>query len=305
METRKIIVTGGAGFIGSHLAKDIVNTGHEVIVVDNFSTGKRENLAPFLEKIQLVECDLANHRYLFEQSASFGKVDFIFHLAALPRIGRSVDFPLETHRANVTGTLVALELAKKLEVQKFIFSSSSSVYGEQKKVPLAEDLIPNPQNPYAVQKLVGELYCQNYSKVFGLKTLAFRLFNVYGLGMSAEGAYKLVFNSWLEQKRQGLPLTVFGDGKQTRDFTQISDVVRGLIAGMDYEQEHPFELINLGAGRQVEINYLASLFDHKVEHVSARQHEEKFKEADITRAKNQLGWEPRISIEEGLAKLLE
>lgn len=300
----KIIVTGGAGFIGSHLVRDLVKNRYEVIVVDNFSTGKRENLTPFLDKIQLVECDLADHRNLFEQSVNFGRVDFIFHLAALPRIGKSIDFPLETHQANVTGTLVALELARRLEVQKFIFSSSSSVYGEQEKLPLSEDLAPNPQNPYGAQKLMGELYCQIYSQVFGLKTLAFRFFNVYGPGMSSEGAYKLVFNSWLERKREGLPLVIFGDGRQTRDFTHILDIVRGLTLSMGYEQKDAFDLINLGAGRQVEINYLAKLFGHKVAYKQARMHEERFKEADITRAKNRLGWEPQVTIEEGIKELL-
>ncbi|TSC88488.1 MAG: UDP-glucose 4-epimerase [Microgenomates group bacterium Gr01-1014_5] len=297
----KVVVTGGAGFIGSHLVGRLVELEHDVTVVDNFSTGKRDNLAKIIEKVKIVEFDLANWTKLPELVEKLQKVEFIFHLAALPRIGRSLDNPLETHEANVTSTLTALEFARKLEVSKFLYASSSSVYGIQETLPLKENLIPNPQNPYAVQKLMGELYCKNHSAVFGLKTLAFRFFNVYGQGMSLEGTYKLVFAVWKEQIENGLPLTIYGDGEQTRDFTHVADIVDGLVLAMDYKQKEDFELFNLGAGRQVSVNYLASLFEHKVTHLPERPNEEKYKEADITRARTCLAWEPRVTIEEGVS----
>lgn len=299
----KIIVTGGAGFIGSHLVEHLVDLGKEVIVLDNFSTGAVKNLASCVKKITLINCDLADYRKLFFWARKFVDIDYFFHLAALPRMGRSVDFPVQTHHANVTATLCSLELAKRLGVRKFIYTSSSSVYGVQKKLPITEDQSPNPQNPYAVQKLAGELYCSNYSKVFGLPVIVFRLFNVYGPRMQGKGGYGLVFSVWAEQKRRGFPLTIYGDGRQTRDFTHVSDVVGGLVAGMAYKKRTPFEIFNLGAGRGVTINHLAGLFGHPVVYCPARRNEERFKEADITRAKRFLGWEPRVKIEEGAREL--
>lgn len=301
----KVIVTGGAGFIGSNLIDFLLEQGNEVVVIDNFSTGKKDNLANCIDKIKLIECDLVDWDPLQSHLESLGEVDYFFHLAALPRIGKSVDFPLETHQANTTGTLCALELAKRLGVRKFIFTSSSSVYGVQEKMPIEENALPNPQNPYAVQKLTGEHYCSLYAKMFSLPTTIFRLFNVYGPRMEAEGAYKLAISVWYEQREKGVPLTIFGDGEQTRDFTHISDVIRGLSLGAEYEQANLCEIINLGAGRQVSINHVASLFGSEVVHEPAKPYEERFKEADITKAHDLLGWSPRVSIEEGVAELLK
>lgn len=301
----RIIVTGGAGFIGSRLVDYLVKLGEEVTILDNLSTGKRENLAASIDKIKLVECDLVDWPGLLNKSASFGRTDYLFHLAALPRVGKSIEFPIETHESNTTGTLCALELARRLNVRKFIYTSSSSIYGVQKKLPITEDQVPNPQNPYAVQKLVGELYCACYSKMFDLPIVVFRLFNVYGPGMESEGAYKLIFSTWVEQKKQVVPLTIYGDGEQTRDFTHVSDVVGGLVAGMKYKQKGLYKVFNLGSGKQVTINYLASLFKHKVVHCPPRRHEERFKQADINKAKICLGWEPSVTIEKGVEELLK
>lgn len=301
----KIIVTGGAGFIGSHLVDYLVGLGEEVIVLDNFSTGKRENLAASINKINLVEHDLLDGLGLLKKSAVLGGVDYIFHLAALPRIEKSVEFPMETHQANTTGTLCALELARRLNIRRFIYVSSSSVYGVQEKLPIVEEQVPNPQNPYAVQKLIGELYCACYAKMFNIPVVVFRPFNVYGPRMESEGAYKLVISSWIEQKRKKIPLTIYGDGEQTRDFTHVSDAVRGLVAGMKYKQKSLYQVFNLGSGKQITINYLASLFKHEVIHSSPRMHEERFKQADINKVKIYLGWEPRVMIEEGVKELLK
>lgn len=302
----KIIVTGGAGFIGSHLADKLVELGHEVVVIDDFSTGKKENLKNSKNKVVLLKQSLTlENPNLSKISNSLKGARYIFHLAALPRIERSISDPIGTHNTNVSGTLAALELAKKLKVKRIIFSSSSSVYGDQKVMPLKETLIPNPQNPYAFQKLMGEYYCKIYSSIYKLPVIVFRLFNVYGKRMFSKGSYKLVFTKWLEQIKENLPLSIYGTGKQTRDFTHVSDVIDGLIKGMQLEDQILFETINIGYGRQVSVEYLAKLFNHPTKKLSERNYEEKFKQADIRRAAKILGWKPKISIEDGVKELLD
>lgn len=301
----KIIVTGGAGFIGSHLTKKLANLGLNVIVIDNFSTGRIDNLRNIKSKIKIIKEDIGNFERLKNQLLKREKVDYIYHLAALPRIERSIDNPMETHRSNVHGVFGVLELARFLGVKRLIFTSSSSVYGTQNKNPLSEDLTPDPQNPYAAQKLIGEVYCDIYSKVFGIPIVTLRLFNVYGSGMDGEGAYQLVFTKWIEQMKKGLPLTIYGDGKQTRDFTHISDAVAALIKAMKFKHANMHELINIGSGRQVQINYLATLFHSPIVHVEPRKFEERFKQADTKKAAKLLKWRPLVSIEEGVASLLK
>ncbi len=299
----KVIVTGGAGFIGSHLVERLVELGHQVIVIDDFSTGKKENLTKSKNKILLVNESLSIDRDLLKAyTKQLNNTDYIYHLAALPRIERSIDDPLGTHKANVDGTLAALELGKKLQVKKFFYTSSSSVYGIQKHLPLKESFAPNPQNPYAVQKLIGEHYCKLYSQIYNLPIIIFRLFNAYGPRMVSKGSYKLVFTKWLEQKKKNLPLEIYGSGNQTRDFTYISDVISGLIKGMSIQSL--YEIINLGAGQQISVKELSKLFNHPVKHLPQRPFEEKFKEADISKAKQLLDWKPKISVKEGLGKLL-
>lgn len=301
----KIIVTGGAGFIGSHLVDTLTDQNHDVIVIDDFSTGSIKNLAGSKSKIKLLKISLSIKKVLKKIPKILKSTDYIFHLAALPRIERSIDDPIGTHQANVEGTLVALELARQLKVKKFIFISSSSVYGIQKRLPLLESLQPNPQNPYAYQKLMGEYYSKIYSQTYNLEIIIFRLFNVYGPRMFSKGSYKLVFTKWLEQMKNGHPLTIYGSGNQTRDFTYITDVVKGLILGMTTKLSTPYEIINLGGGQQKPIKELAKLFKKAVQFLPARPYEEKFKEADINKAKKLLKWKPVISIDEGIKKLLE
>lgn len=301
----KVIVTGGAGFVGSHLVDGLIELGHEVVVIDDLSTGKKDNLKVSRNKITFLNQPLLLDGPLFQKEfKTLKEASFIFHLAALPRIERSIVDPIGTHNANVSGTLAALELAKRLGVKRFIFTSSSSVYGNQKTLPLKESLNPNPQNPYAFQKLLGEHYCKLYASIYNLPVIAFRLFNVYGPRMFSKGSYKLVFTKWLEQMEQGNPLTIFGSGKQTRDFTYITDVVDGLIKGMSVDGKRVFEIINLGYGRQIEVKYLAKLFNRPINFLPERNYEEKFKQADITRAKKVLKWEPKVSVEDGVKKLL-
>lgn len=301
----KVIITGGAGFIGSHLVDKLVELGHQVIVIDDFSTGKKGNLKKSKNKILLINESLSIDRDLFKAyTTQLIDTDYIYHLAALPRIERSIDDPLGTHRANVEGMLAGLELAKKLKVKRFIYTSSSSVYGVQKRLPLRESFTPNPQNPYAYQKLMGEYYCKIYSQIYNLPIVIFRLFNVYGSRMLSKGSYKLVFTKWLEQKKANQPLTIYGSGNQTRDFTYITDAVSGLIKGMVLNQKYHFDILNIGGGKQISVKYLAKFFNHPVEYLPARPFEEKFKQADTSKAKRLLGWSPKISIEKGINNLL-
>lgn len=301
----KIIVTGGAGFIGSHLVDALVEQNHKVIIIDNFSTGSKKNLENSQTKINILETSLLIDKTLKKIPEILKDVDYIFHLAALPRIERSIDDPIGTHQSNVEGTLVALELARKLKVKKFLFISSSSVYGDQKQLPLFESLQPNPQNPYAYQKLMGEYYCKIYSQTYNLDVIIFRLFNVYGPRMFSKGSYKLVFTKWLEQIKNKQPLTIYGRGDQTRDFTYITDVVQGLILGMLTKLKNKCEILNLGGGQQQSIKEMAKLFKNDIQFLPPRPYEEKFKEADIKKAKQILKWRPKISINEGVKKLLE
>jgi len=300
----KIIVTGGAGFIGSHLVDALVKQNHDVIVIDNFSTGSKRNLDKSKTKIKILKISLSIEKTLKRIPNILKGSDYIFHLAALPRIERSIDDPIGTHQANVEGTIVALELARKLLVKKFIFISSSSIYGIQKRLPLSESLKPNPQNPYAYQKLMSEYYCKIYSQTYNLEIIVFRLFNVYGPRMFSKGSYKLVFTRWLEQIKNKQPLTIYGKGDQTRDFTHITDVARGLILGMTTKLNKPYEILNLGAGQQKSIREMAKLFKSCVQFLPPRPFEEKFKEADIKKAKKLLKWKPNISIDEGIKNLL-
>lgn len=302
----KVIITGGAGFIGSHLVDELIKLGHQVIVIDNFSTGKKENLTKSKNKILLINESLSIDRDLLKAyTKQLVDTDYIYHLAALPRIERSIDDPLGTHRANVAGTLVALELARKLKIKRFIYTSSSSIYGIQKRLPLKESFTPNPQNPYAYQKLMGEYYCKIYSQTYNLPVVIFRLFNVYGSRMLSKGSYKLVLTKWLEQKKANQPLIIYGSGNQTRDFTYITDTVRGLIQGMVLNSNHHYDILNIGGGKQISVKYLAKFFKQPVEYSPARPFEEKFKQADISKAKKELNWVPIVSIKEGVLKLLQ
>ena len=301
----KVIVTGGAGFIGSHLVAVLINKGYQVAVIDNLSTGQSENIHP---KAVLTEYTLGSFEDDFIDDGS--SVEAIIHLAALPRIGRSVDSPVETHQANVTGTLEALEIARNYKIKKFIYASSSSVYGQQDPnlLPLEEKLLGlNPVNPYAYQKLMGELLCQAYRKVFAINTVMLRFFNVYGPRMPLEGAYKLVMPIWINQIKEGKKLSIYGDGEQTRDYTHIDDTVAGIIAAIELSDLNSAMLetpINLCTNIETSVNELASLFGYESEHVEhQRPQEEKRKVGSNQLAKEVLGWKPYVSIVEGIERL--
>lgn len=295
----KTLVTGGAGFVGSHLVDALVERGHDVLIIDNLSTGKKDYINP---QAKFFEEDLRNFdkiRPLFKDA------DFVFHQAALPRIPFSIDRPRESNEANINGTLNTLVAAKQAKVKRFIYASSSSVYGNQKELPLKESMPCDPLNPYALQKYVGELYCRVFSKIYGLSTVSLRYFNVYGPRASAEGAYSTVIPIFLRQKRQGKPLTIEGDGEQTRDFSYISDVINANVLAMESDRVGRGEVINIGAGSNHSVNKIAKIIGGETTSAPARPADIRHTLADISRAKQLLGWQPQVKLKQGIKELLE
>jgi nucleoside-diphosphate-sugar epimerase len=292
-------VVGGAGFIGSNLVDALVERGDDVIVVDNLSTGYRANLNP---AAPLHEIDI--------RSASDNLVtalrgrEVVFLTAALARVPRSIEDPVGTHEANVTGALRVLKACVDAGVRRVVYSSSSSVYGDQAVLPLTEDMPPNPLHPYACQKYMGEIYARNFHRIYGLETVSLRYFNVYGPRQVLEGAYRLVIGVFMDQRQQGLPLTIHGDGQQTRDFTWVGDVVRANMLAAESDRVGAGEPINIGAGEEVSINRIAELIGGPVVHTPPRGFDERYKRAGILRARELLGWEPKVQIDEGMRRLL-
>ncbi len=295
-ENKKVLVTGGAGFIGSNLVAELQRLGAQVIVVDNLSAGDKRRLPAGVEFQQLDIRDLASLK------PAFVGVDYVFHLAALPRVQFSIENPIETSEVNVMGTLNVLEASRLAHVKRVVYSASSSAYGNQAVMPLVEEMTPAPLSPYGLQKLIGEEYCQVWNKVYDLPTVCLRYFNVYGPGQSAEGAYALVIAKFLLQKQNGQSLTITGDGGQTRDFTHVSDVVRANLAAATSSLVGQGEVINIGAGNNQSIKRIAELIGGQIEYVPARL-EPKNTLADIRKAKKLLAWEPQVSIEQGINEL--
>ena len=295
--TKKIaVVTGGAGFIGSHLADTLLAEGYAVRVVDNLSGGKREKIP---KNAEFFEQDV-------NDTAALTKImtgaEFVFHLAALPRVQYSIEHPVETNKANVDGTVSVLTAARDAGVKRVVYSASSSAYGDQTIMPLTEDMSASPKSPYGLQKYIGELYCRLWSEVYDLSTVSLRYFNVYGPGADPEGAYALVIAKFLKQRTLGGPMTVTGDGVQTRDFTHVRDVVRANILAALSEKVGKGEVINIGAGHNASVTRIAELIGGPVEHIAARL-EPHDTLADNTRAKELLGWKPTVSLEDGIVEL--
>ncbi len=294
---RTALVTGGAGFIGSHLVDGLLEQGVRVRVIDNLSTGKREQVAAAAE---FIEADVRNADSFRDVLVG---VDCVFHVAALARVPLSIERPVETHQVNVLGTLNVLVAARDAGVRRFVFSGSSSVYGEQPTLPLHEEMPPNPLSPYALQKLAGEQYTRLFNQLYGLETLTLRYFNVFGPRMILKGAYRTVIGVFLDARRNQRPLTVCGDGEQTRDFTFVSDVVRAnLLAARCSVADG--RAINIGRGCGVTVNRIAALIGGEKVHVAERAGEPRRTLADLRRAESFLGWRPRVSIEQGLAELM-
>lgn len=298
LSMKKYLITGGAGFIGSNLVDALLEAGHAVKVIDNLSTGKREQVNPEAEFVELDFTDLEAIRPHFEG------VDGVFHPGALPRIPLSIDQPIETMQANVMGTLNVLVAARDAKVKRVVYSASSSAYGNQPEMPLRPDMPANPLNPYALHKYIGEKLCEQFYRLYGLETVSLRYFNVYGPRMADEGAYVTVISHFKRQRKAGEPLTVAGDGEQTRDFTHVSDVVRANILAMESPKVGHGEVLNVGGGEQHSINKIARIVGGPVTFIPGRQAEARDTKADISLTKELLGWEPTIKFDDGLRKLL-
>jgi len=294
------VVTGGAGFIGSHLVEALLAAGHRVRVVDNFSTGKRSNVAAGAE---LVEADLTN---LDAIRPAFRGVDGVFHVAALPRVPFSIDHPIESNAANVTGTLHALEAAREAGVRRVVYSASSSAYGDQPTLPLREEMKTAPKNPYGLQKYVGEEYCRVYASCYPIETVSLRYFNVYGPRMADEGAYVTIMSIFIRQRTARQPFTIVGDGTQTRDFTHVRDVVRANMLAMTSPNAGHGEALNIGAGQNRSVNEVAVAIGgpgYPKTHLPPRR-EAQHSLADHRRARELLGWVPREQFEDGVREIL-
>ncbi len=295
----KMVVTGGAGFIGSHVVDALIAGGHSVEVVDTLVAGKREHVN---RGATLHEIDIRDYDSL--QAICRG-ADAVFHLAALPRVQFSIDYPVETHDTNVNGTLTVLRAARDTHVRRLVFSSSSSVYGTQEVLPFDEkEQRPHPESPYALHKFVGEEYARVFNHVYGIETVSLRYFNVYGPRLDPEGPYALVIGRFLKLKREGKPLTIAGDGEQTRDFTHVTDVARANLLAAHAPGVGKGEAINIGAGSPVSIKRLAALIGGPVEHIPPRL-EPKHTYARVKRAKEFLGWEPTVTLEQGIRALYD
>ena len=298
----KCIVTGGAGFIGSHVVDRLVDGGHEVIVIDNLSTGKKENLN---ENIVFHNMDLTHMRRETDFSM-FENVDVVFHLACLARVQPSIENPSLYHDKNVNGLVNVLEACRIHKVKRLVFSSSSSVYGdvEEKDLPTTESAELTPMSPYAIHKLIGEQYCKLYSELYGVDTVSLRYFNVYGDRQPTEGAYCLVMGIFAGQMLKGAPMTIRGDGEQRRDFTHVGDVVDANIKCMDYPLELNGDVFNIGNGDNLSVNDIADLMGGSRVHVEPVI-EPRETLANHDKAKNKLEWSPKGNLQKWIPKWKE
>ena len=296
----KIIITGGAGFIGSHCVELLLEKDHEVLVLDNFSTGRLSNLESVLEKIQVHEMDLSIKG---KWEDFFSEADAVIHLAALADIVPSIQSPSEYFKANVEGTLNVLEASRNAGVKKFIYAASSSCYGITETHPTKECSEIIPQYPYALTKRIGEELVMHWSEVYDMPAVSLRFFNVYGTRSRTSGTYGAVFGVFLAQKLAGKPFTIVGDGTQTRDFTSVKDVVRAIY--MSLLSDCQGEIFNVGSGSCISINRIAELLKGPTINIPKRPGEPDCTFADISKIQTRLNWEPAISIEEGVQELLE
>jgi UDP-glucose 4-epimerase len=295
------VVTGGAGFIGSHLVERLLADGHSVRVLDNFSTGRPENLAHLAgPRLSLERVDIASEPTL--ESRLVG-TDWVFHLAALAAIVPSIEHPVDYHRANVDGTVAVLEAARRAQVGRFVYAASSSCYGVPEVYPTPETAATRPQYPYALSKLLGEQCVLHWSQVYRLPAVSLRLFNVYGPRSRTSGTYGAVFGVFLAQKLKGRPYTVVGDGTQSRDFTFVADVADAFVTAA--QSSVVGEVFNVGTGAPVSVNRLVELLKGEVVHVPKRPGEPDRTHADIAKIQRELGWRPKVSIEEGVRILLD
>ncbi len=316
----KVLVTGGAGFIGSHTVDKLLESGHEVVAIDNLSTGRFENIAHQVERVNAsssverasVSSSKDHPRFTFIKAdindientfSAYQNTDWVIHLAALADIVPSIERPHDYHRSNVDGTLAVLECARKANVKKFVYGASSSCYGIPDVYPTSEEAPIKPQYPYALTKYVAEQYVLHWGQVYKLPIVSLRFFNVYGPRSRTSGTYGAVFGVFLSQKLGGKPYTIVGDGSQSRDFTYVTDVVDAIVCAAKSSTYN--EVFNVGSGGHYSVNYLVELLGggHTV-HIPKRPGEPDKTFADITKIKEKLNWQPKTSFEQGVKNIL-
>jgi len=306
MKKSKAVVTGGAGFIGSNIAEELARQGNHVIIIDNLSTGNVENIQSVVKAghVDFIEGSITD---LPLMQKSFSGIDYVFHQAALPSVPRSIEDPEATDRVNTTGTLNVLIAARDNAVKKLVYASSSSVYGDTPTLPKTEDMIPNPLSPYAVTKLTGEYYCQVFTKIYNLKTVCLRYFNVYGPRQDPNSAYAAVIPLFINNVLSGKSPVIFGDGEQTRDFTFVKDVVEANIQAAESDVTGVF---NLGNSQRVTINELAKLIINITKKSNVKPVYDKPRPGDIvhsladTSKAKAFGYNPRYTLEQGLKETI-
>ena len=289
----KYVVTGGAGFIGSNLVDELIKNGHDVHIIDNFSSGKKENCNP---KARIHFYDISKSKYLKKISEIINGCDGVFHCAASARVQPSIAEPIKYEKNNTIGLINILKTAADLNVRRFIYSASSSAYGPTDKLPSIEEDPVNPISPYASQKYYGEITCRMFSEVYNIETVSLRYFNVFGERQNLGGAYATVIGIFLDQLSKNNPLTVNGDGKQRRDFTYVGDVVNANILACNSLNVGKGEVINIGSGKNISIYTVAKMLSNSIEFKKALK--EPFANlASIEKAKKLLDWEPQTSLE--------
>ncbi len=298
----KAIVTGGAGFIGSHMVDLLVANGYQVIVIDNLANGRLDNIEHHKDSIEFIQADIGD--YEVELDNYFEGVDYVFHYAALADIVPSINNPLKYHKANVDGTIRVLEAAKKSKnLKKFIYASSSSCYGIPDIYPTPENSPIEPEYPYAHTKTIGEQYVMHWGQVYDMPVVSMRFFNVYGLRHRTSGTYGAVFGVFLAQMLNNKPLTIVGDGEQTRDFTYVTDIVDACYKAS--QSNITQEIFNVGSDNTYSINYLVDLLGGDRVYIPKRPGEPDSTYADISKIKKMLGWYPKVKFLDGVKIMLE
>lgn len=313
------LVTGGAGFIGSNIVEELLRRNQNVRILDNFSTGKRENISHVkdilggenkknLEKLEVVEGDIRSYHIVRE---AIEGVDFILHQAALPSVPRSVKDPLTSNEVNVVGTLNILNAAKETKVKRIVYASSSSVYGDLEVLPKTEDMLPRPLSPYAVSKLAGEKYCQVFTSLYGLETIGLRYFNVFGPRQDPNSQYSAVIPKFIKIIKEGKSPTVFGDGEQSRDFTYVSNVVEAnLLACKKNTEDLSGEIFNAAFGKRITINELVNSINDILKtniqpnYNEPRPGDVKHSLSNIGKIRQLLDYEPKVDFYEGLKRVI-